>query len=224
MAALTGCQNKTYQVLGSLGLMILAAPLLVVAMPISQILWVSIPVWASILVALFTYARYTGCYKQKAKLMRILGVFVLIPAWFALFRLHMMDFRYVLYLIGLIALADTAAYFTGKKFGRTKLAPALSPGKTREGFLGAVVMTSIWAMIGLFWLALPAGISVSFVLLSMFVVCMSVAGDLFESLLKREAGVKDSGQLLPGHGGILDRVDSMLAAAPLFALGLLGIL
>ena len=108
--------------------------------------------------------------------------------------------------------------------GKTKLAPALSPGKTREGFYGALAATSLWAIFGSWWLALPAGISVSFIVLSMFTVCMSVAGDLFESLLKREAGVKDSGSLLPGHGGILDRVDSMLAAAPIFTLGLFWIL
>ncbi|MEZ5454429.1 MAG: phosphatidate cytidylyltransferase, partial [Thiothrix sp.] len=128
------------------------------------------------------------------------------------------------YLITLIALADTAAYFTGRSFGKHKLAPDLSPGKTREGLSGAVVVTAVWASLGSFWLDVPVGQGAIFMVLSMFVVLMSVAGDLFESLLKREAGVKDSGQILPGHGGILDRIDSMLAAAPLFTLGLLWLL
>ncbi len=223
-ANLTGCNAKQQRVLGALALTAVAAPLLFVPVPLTLILWVSVPVWLGILVALVTYARHVGLYKHHAKFMRILGIFILIPAWFALFRLHLMDARYVLYLIGLIALADTAAYFTGRALGKTKLAPALSPGKTREGFYGALAATSLWAVFGSWWLALPAGISISFVVLSMFVVCMSVAGDLFESLLKREAGVKDSGSLLPGHGGILDRVDSMLAAAPIFTLGLFWIL
>ena len=208
----------------SLLLMLFSAPLLFFTVPISTILWISIPVWASILLALFTYASYIGKYQRHAKFMRLFGIFVLIPAWFALFRLHRMDPHYVLYLIGLIALADTAAYFSGRAFGKTKLAPALSPGKTREGFYGALAATSVWAAMGPLWLNLPAGISARFMAVSMLVVCLSVAGDLFESLLKREAGVKDSGSLLPGHGGILDRVDSMLAAAPIFTLGLLWIL
>lgn len=220
-AGLTGCYLPEKRMMGTLMILAASVPLVFIAFPTAMVLWVSIPVWAGALYALWTYEQKAGFYKQHFVKMRILGIFVLLPAWFALFKLHAMDFRFVLYLILLVALADTAAYFTGRKFGKTKLAPALSPGKSREGLSGAVLATAVWAAIGLTWLPIPAGKGGYFMVLSMVVVLMSVAGDLFESLLKREAGVKDSGTILPGHGGILDRVDSMLAAAPLFTLGLL---
>lgn len=226
-AGLTGCYLPEKRMMGTMMILLASIPLVFLPLPTAAVLWVSVPLWAAILVALAVYPRNAGFYKKHALVMRIMGIFVLLPAWFALFRLHGMNdlaspgYMYVCYLIILIALADTAAYFTGRKFGKHKLAPALSPGKTREGMSGAVVATAVWAIIGSFWLNLPSGTIVPFMILSMAVVLMSVAGDLFESLLKREAGVKDSGQILPGHGGVLDRVDSMLAAAPLFTLGLL---
>ena len=122
----------------------------------------------------------------------------------------------------LIWVADIAAYFTGKKLGRTKLAEQLSPGKTREGVLGAMLGTFVFSLIGV-WLwqeQLQLGVAVYFVILCVLSALISVVGDLFESLLKRNAGKKDSGFLIPGHGGVLDRIDSLLAAAPGFMLGL----
>lgn len=220
-AGLTGCYLPEKRMLGTLMILMGSIPLVFLPLPTVAVLWVSVPIWATVLVALWVYPYNAGFYKKHSLVMRILGIFVLLPAWFALFKLHQMDYRYVLYLIALVALADTAAYFTGRKFGMTKLAPDLSPGKTREGLSGAVFVTAVWAVLAGFWLPLPKGETILFMVLSMLVVLMSVAGDLFESLLKREAGVKDSGSILPGHGGILDRVDSMLAAAPIFTLGLL---
>ena len=119
-------------------------------------------------------------------------------------------------------MADSAAYFVGKRFGRNKLAEQLSPGKTREGVLGALAGTLILSFIGLWiWRAeLQFGLAIYFVLLCLLSALISVVGDLFESLLKRNAGKKDSGKLIPGHGGVLDRIDSLLAAAPGFMLGL----
>jgi phosphatidate cytidylyltransferase len=127
----------------------------------------------------------------------------------------------VLYLILLTASADTAAYFTGRRFGRTRLAPEISPGKTREGLLGAVLGTLPLALLGMWALGVTPRLGVYFVLLCLVTVLVSVAGDLFESVLKREAGAKDSGTLLPGHGGVLDRIDSLTAAAPIFLAGLI---
>lgn len=127
----------------------------------------------------------------------------------------------LLYLFFLIFAADTGAYFSGRRFGRRKLAPAVSPGKTVEGAMGGLAACAVWALVAgnlLFHLSL--GRLLGFVALSLIVAALSVIGDLFESLLKRAAGVKDSGRLLPGHGGILDRVDSLMAAAPTMALGL----
>lgn len=223
-AGLTGCYLPEKRMMGTMMILMASVPLVFLPLPTVAVLWVSIPIWLMALGALWQYPNPPGFYKQHALQMRILGIFVLLPAWFALFKLHALDYRYVLYLIALVALADTAAYFTGRKFGKHKLAPALSPGKTREGLAGAVAATAVFALLVSFLLPLPDGRQIPFMLVSMFAVLMSVAGDLFESLLKREAGVKDSGKILPGHGGILDRVDSMLAAAPLFTLGLLWLL
>lgn len=220
-AGLTGCYLPEKRMAGAMMILLASIPLVFIRPEPLLVLAVSIPAWLAVLLALKLYPRNAGFYKKHALAMRLSGIVFLLPAWYALMQLHVMGYAYVIYLIMLIALADTAAFFVGRKFGKHKLAPDLSPGKTREGVSGAVVITAAWAFLGLFWLAIPRDQAVMFLVLSLFVVFMSVAGDLFESLLKREAGVKDSGQLLPGHGGILDRIDGLLAAAPLFTLGLL---
>jgi phosphatidate cytidylyltransferase len=119
-----------------------------------------------------------------------------------------------------VAITDSGAYFTGKAFGRNKLAPELSPGKTREGMFGGVAGAVVWSILGAWFFDLPATDWLYFILLSLVVAFMSVSGDLFESLIKREAGMKDSGDILPGHGGILDRVDGLIATLPIFTLGI----
>jgi len=151
----------------------------------------------------------------------VVGILVLVPAWLGIVYLHSRGPQFVLFMMVLVWTADTAAYFSGRKFGKNKLAPRVSPGKTLEGLYGAVVATGTVATGAALWLGLSAGIALAFVSLSMATVLISVVGDLFESMYKRQVGVKDSGTLLPGHGGVLDRIDSMTAAAPAFALGLL---
>ncbi len=150
------------------------------------------------------------------------GYFVIVVGWLAMIGLHQQKPLLLLFLFVLIWVADIAAYFVGKKFGRNKLAEQLSPGKTREGVLGAMVGTFVFSLLGI-WLwrgQLDLGIAVYFVILCVLTALISVVGDLFESLLKRNAGKKDSGVLIPGHGGVLDRIDSLLAASPGFMLGL----
>lgn len=140
------------------------------------------------------------------------GFAVLVPAGLAMLALGPLE---VLLVLLLVWIADTAAYFVGRAWGRRKLAPAISPGKTWEGAAGGLIGALAYAIIGGFWIQ---GIAwAPFLAAAALLVMVSIVGDLFESAAKRQAGVKDSGSLLPGHGGILDRIDSAAAALPLAA-------
>ncbi|MCW8945774.1 MAG: phosphatidate cytidylyltransferase [Sedimenticola sp.] len=153
----------------------------------------------------------------------LIGLFVLVPTWAALVYLHGYGEQgpeLVLFAMSLSWVADTGAYFAGRQWGRVKLAPHVSPKKTREGVYGALLAVGLWSGL-LIWLRPETGSALQILLLCLVVCLVSVIGDLFESLLKRQAGIKDSGSLLPGHGGILDRIDSLTAVAPLFMFGLL---
>ena len=127
---------------------------------------------------------------------------------------------WVIYFFLCVIAADVGAYFVGKRFGKTKLAPSISPGKTVEGFLGGLALVAL-IFVPLAFSQFSTGVAFAFLLTAMLTAVVSVGGDLFESKLKRYAGLKDSSQILPGHGGILDRVDSLMAGIPVFALGLL---
>ena len=147
------------------------------------------------------------------------GWIALVPMWLALVRLQPTPWALLL-VMSVVWIADTAAYLAGKSFGRNKLAPLISPGKTWEGALGAAIAVAIY-FAAVQMLVEPSGRYFATgpglgIFLLIFV--LSVEGDLFESWLKRQAGVKDSGHLLPGHGGILDRVDGLTATMPLAAL------
>ena len=146
------------------------------------------------------------------------GVIVLVPAFLAMVELRAWGRGTLLGVLGLVWVSDTAAYVVGSRFGRHKLAPAISPGKTWEGVVGALLASGVYASA---WVAsgsaLPAPRG-AFVALLLVVTVIGILGDLVESQLKRVAGVKDSGDLLPGHGGMLDRVDALLAVLPFAAL------
>ncbi|MCB1625597.1 MAG: phosphatidate cytidylyltransferase [Pseudomonadales bacterium] len=151
----------------------------------------------------------------------IAGVLVLVPAWIALVHLRTAFAHgalWSLFVLGLAWAADTGAFFAGKFFGRVPLAPRVSPKKTWEGAVGGVCFGALAGYLASF--ALPVQ-PLAFVLLSASVAAISIVGDLTESMLKRAAGMKDSGWLFPGHGGVLDRIDSVTAAAPAFLLGVL---
>lgn len=151
------------------------------------------------------------------------GALTVIPAWCALAWIHASEpngHRWLLTTIAVVWAADTGAYFSGRKFGKHKLAPRISPNKTIEGLIGGVVAGVLVGVAAAFWLAeAPVAQLPSVALVALAAVLFSVIGDLFESMLKRHAGVKDSGHLIPGHGGILDRLDGVLAALPVLALG-----
>jgi phosphatidate cytidylyltransferase len=155
----------------------------------------------------------------------VCGLAVLAPAFVALARLQISAAGFargpliVLWLILMVCAADIGAYFAGRAFGQRKLAPRVSPGKTREGAVGGLAMVAVVAGGGALYFGLPPLIVVVF---GCVVGIFSVIGDLTESMFKRAAALKDSGTLLPGHGGLLDRIDSVTAAAPLYALGLFG--
>jgi len=157
------------------------------------------------------------------------GLVVLVPTWFALVDLRSLSPLLLLLLMSVAWISDTAAYFAGRRFGRHKLAPSVSPGKTWEGVAGAVLAVSLYA--ALWALASDAHFpemlkSMRFGALGMLLflwllTAFGVYGDLFESAVKRQAGVKDSGTLLPGHGGVLDRIDALTAVLPIAALAYL---
>lgn len=180
-------------------------------------------VWVGILCFMVRY-QFSGLWTTKAKWLHLLMGLVLL--WICATGLLFLQRHFdsggwvLLYTLTLIWIADIGAYFAGKRFGRNKLAPGISPGKTREGVMGGIVCNLVWMSI-IFWFSGGWGMVFwQFILIGSCASAISVVGDLYESILKREAGVKDSGTLLPGHGGVLDRIDGVIAATPVYILGL----
>ena len=151
------------------------------------------------------------------------GLLSLVPCWVALVyvTLSTQSTRWVLFTLALVWAADTGAFFAGRWLGRVPLAPRVSPKKTWEGVLGGVATSGLVAWLAAGWLSVSdVGI---FVMTCVAIAALSIVGDLTESMLKRAAGLKDSGTLFPGHGGMLDRIDSVTAAAPALVFALLGL-
>ncbi len=185
-------------------------------------------VWWLLAMLWMKHYNFASDHDSHARVFKLAaGTLAVVPAWCALGLIHASQpngHRWLLLALFLVWSADTGAYFTGRKFagkwfGGRKLAPRISPNKSIEGLLGGLLLALVVAMIG----APLAGATVdqlpAVALVSLVCVGFSVCGDLFESMLKRHVNVKDSGNLIPGHGGVLDRVDSVLAALPVFALG-----
>lgn len=180
--------------------------------------------WLLVLLVLLSRRWAVGEKKGLNPLVLSGGMLLLTGCWGALVGIHAMPAhgpKLVMFLLMLIWVADSGAYFSGRQWGSHKLAPAVSPGKTIEGVYGALAGAALCALVLSYLNWLPGIGLLQLLILCMATVLISVAGDLWESVLKRQQGVKDSGKLLPGHGGILDRIDSQVAAAPFFLAGLL---
>ena len=171
--------------------------------------------------------HFASDHDSHARAFKLLaGTLAVIPAWCALGLIHASapnGHRWLLLALFLVWAADSGAYFAGRYFGgklfKRKLAPRISPNKTIEGLLGGLLLSLAVAMVGAMLIGARVDQLPAIGLVALATVLFSVVGDLFESLLKRHVGAKDSGDLIPGHGGVLDRVDSVLAALPVFALG-----
>lgn len=179
---------------------------------------------ASILTWLFgaywvkAYPEYEGWYNPS---LYLLGLILVSAAVTAIFSVWQSSPWWLMYLFLLVWGADSGAYFVGRKFGKKKLAPDVSPNKSIEGLYGGIITVAIIiVLVQSSYLDLTLSQHILFMVLSLVTVFASVLGDLFESMIKRRAGIKDSGRILPGHGGVLDRIDSLLAAAPVFAAGM----
>jgi phosphatidate cytidylyltransferase len=181
-----------------------------VFLPLVAIFWLSVVPWQ-----LSRRSIRLGSWQSTLIMPLVVG-----GAWLSAVLLQRVGAQVLLAVVALTAVADIAGYFVGRSLGRVKLAPSISPGKTREGAIGGVLASALWATAMAFFLGLCSGF---FPLLAAaaggaFLGACAVTGDLWESQLKRQAGVKDSSQLLPGHGGVLDRIDAQLAVLPLATL------
>jgi len=181
--------------------------------------WGVLAFWVLASIAVTIYPRGKKLYQNK-NVNLLIGIVVLLPAWTCAIALQAVSPHWLIYPLVLIYVADTAAYFLGKKWGKYHFSPQLSPGKTMEGVAGAVVAGLVVAGIGFFVLNVQVSF-LSWFLLNLLTILFSIVGDLFESLFKRQQNLKDSGSLLPGHGGVLDRLDSVTAALPVFTIGLM---
>ena len=177
----------------------------------------AVGLWAVIFLWIQGYPSSAILWSSKPVL-GLLGLLLLVATWVAVAAILQAEFgRWLLLLaIVIVVLVDVGGYIAGSLFGKHKLAPIVSPGKTWEGFAGGFFL-QLLLIAGLIWLLPNVDIKSLFILI-IPVALYSVLGDLFESMIKRHSGVKDSSQLLPGHGGVLDRIDGMMAGMPLFAL------
>lgn len=223
-ARLSGFFPAPLCILYALGILILCVALLQVYLSLSTPLLAAGALWwllVSIRLFMIRPRQQPRVFWGRA----LAGLLVIPVAVIAMHNIHQTQgAEWLLYGLMLVWVADTGAYFSGRKFGRRKLAPHISPGKTVEGLLGGLLATSVYTLLAAAYFALGSRQLLALLVLSVVLTLVSVAGDLYESVLKREFGVKDSGKILPGHGGMLDRIDSVLAAMPVFALALAPVL
>lgn len=180
--------------------------------------------WWLLALAWLRHFAFAAAPTTENRLLKLVaGLLVTLPAWIALIALHGREPHghwWTLLALVIVWAADIGAYFSGRTFGKHKLAPQISPGKTRAGAYGALAAGLLVCVAGGALLGVRGATLAALGVLGIVTVAASIVGDLLESLMKRHAGVKDSGSVFPGHGGLLDRLDSVFAALPVFALGL----
>ncbi|ABR75313.1 phosphatidate cytidylyltransferase [Actinobacillus succinogenes] len=190
---------------------------------LSAVIW-----WLIAFLFVVSYPKSAAVWRKSVILQLFFAFFTLVPFLVGVLKLRLEQYTadsthgilLLLYVFGLVWAADSGAYFTGRKFGKHKLAPKVSPGKTWQGVLGGLITACILAALFIHFVGgslFTHGTLPSLTALSVATVAVSVLGDLTESMFKRESGIKDSGNLIPGHGGVLDRIDSLTAATPFFA-------
>lgn len=202
-------------------LLVLLLTMISLLFPKVWLIWwlMSVVIWLMALAWVWQYPTRTQWYGRRLMTM---GVIILTAAITAMFYLWQQSPWWLMYVFILVWCADSGAYFVGRKFGKTKMAPNVSPNKSMQGLYGGLTVgMGVALFISMYWLKYTGSVLLVFMLLSAMTIMASVLGDLFESMLKRRAGIKDSGTVLPGHGGVLDRIDSLLSATPIFALGYL---
>jgi len=221
---LSGMRRRTWR-----AVIVAAAGALMIALWCSRgspFWWALIAVGATWWFVAFVWLRHfsfaAAPTRENAFIKVLAGLLAVLPAWAALMEIHGKQpspHTWALYSLMLVWAADTFAYLAGSRWGTTKLAAKISPGKTIAGVYGALVGSGLIAIIGGWLLNVRDVALIPLVALGMFAVAFSIVGDLFESLVKRHAGVKDSGAMFPGHGGVFDRLDGVFAALPIFAIG-----
>jgi phosphatidate cytidylyltransferase len=185
------------------------------------ILSVAVTWWILAFLLVVVYPKGSW-FRKNSVITGSVGVVVLVPTWLAIVSLrneHSNGVEMLLYLLALIAVADSGAYFGGRKWGKNKLAPQVSPGKSWEGVASGLICVAVIAILFSYLAEFQNSDwanTALFIGISLVTAIFSVLGDLAESFYKREVGLKDSGSILPGHGGVLDRIDSITAAAPIF--------
>ncbi len=180
-------------------------------------LWLGMLGWLANLYWVVRYPHHNTQWQGRTTRLAM-GLWVLLPCWVGFVQLRSDGAEWLLFVLLLVWVADIGAYFAGRAFGRRKLAVRVSPGKSWEGVYGGMLAVVLLAWGFAQWQGLAAADTLRLMALALPVVLISVLGDLFESMLKRQRGLKDSSHLLPGHGGVLDRIDSLTAAIPLFVL------
>jgi len=188
---------------------------------LEEALWLGLVWWLVALFFVITYPGTTRIWRCPPRRL-IMGIFILIPAWAGFVLLREQGWFWLLYVLFIAWTADVFAYFAGRAFGKHKLAPAVSPGKSWEGVAGGLVGTSLLCTGASLYQNFSLNQFGLLLIITLIVTGVSVLGDLTESLVKRESGMKDSSQLLPGHGGIMDRIDSLTSAIPVFTLLMLN--